>query len=183
MPSRHLQGENIQSYNLFSPLMMTTLWMKPGGNRPLGDNPLLFSISCTGSFICPVVQARLDIPRPLITQSRSTGGKAEMFSSRRTDGGQIMHLTLPKMLIKTHENYPPTRQFDGICLKVPKPNTARSKYKGHKDLKWESQIWKFAKCPNEKFVKITHHENFTEYLYKSINNSVYNKSKIWWVSK
>ena len=59
----------------------------PGGNRPPGDNPLLFSISGTGSFICPVAQARLDIPRPLITQSRSTGGKTEMFSScgTRTD--------------------------------------------------------------------------------------------------
>ena len=51
--------------------------MKPGGNRPPGDNPLLFSISGTGSFICPVAQAQLDIPRPLITQSQSTGGKAE----------------------------------------------------------------------------------------------------------
>ena len=49
----HLQGENIQSYNLFSPVMMITLWMKPGGNRPPGDNPLLFSISGMGSFICP----------------------------------------------------------------------------------------------------------------------------------
>ena len=52
--------------------------MKLGGNRPPGDNPLLFAISGTGSFICPVALARLDIPRPLITQSRSTGGKAEM---------------------------------------------------------------------------------------------------------
>ena len=26
--------------------------MKLGGNRPPGDNPLLFSISGTGSFIC-----------------------------------------------------------------------------------------------------------------------------------
>ena len=49
--------------------------MKRGGNRPPGDNPLLFSISGTGSYICPVAQARLDIPRSLITQSRSTGGK------------------------------------------------------------------------------------------------------------
>ena len=31
--------------------------------------------------ICPVTQTRLDIPRPLITESRSTGRKAEMFSS------------------------------------------------------------------------------------------------------
>ena len=28
--------------------------MKLGGNRPPGDNPLLFSTSGTGSFICPV---------------------------------------------------------------------------------------------------------------------------------
>ena len=41
---------------------------KLGGNRPPGDNPLLFLISGMGSFICPVAQARLDIPRPLITQ-------------------------------------------------------------------------------------------------------------------
>ena len=30
--------------------------MKLGGNRPPGDNPLLFSISGTGSFICPVTK-------------------------------------------------------------------------------------------------------------------------------
>ena len=29
--------------------------MKLGGNRPPGDNRLLFSTSGTGSFICPVV--------------------------------------------------------------------------------------------------------------------------------
>ena len=40
---------------------MITPWMKPGGNRPPGDNPLFFSISGTGSLICPVAQARLDI--------------------------------------------------------------------------------------------------------------------------
>ena len=51
----HLQGENIQLYNLFSPVMMITWWMKLGGNRPPGDNPPLFSISGTGSFISPVV--------------------------------------------------------------------------------------------------------------------------------
>ena len=47
----HLQGENIRLYNLFSPVMMITWWMKLGGNQPLGDNPLLFSISGTGSSI------------------------------------------------------------------------------------------------------------------------------------
>ena len=46
----HLQGENIQSYNLFSPVMMITWWMKLGGNRPLGDNSLVFLISGTGSI-------------------------------------------------------------------------------------------------------------------------------------
>ena len=30
---------------------MITWWMKLGGNRPPGDNPLLFPISGTGSFI------------------------------------------------------------------------------------------------------------------------------------
>ena len=48
--------------------------MKLGGHRPPGDNPLFFSTSGTGYFICPVAQTRLDILRPLITQSRSTGG-------------------------------------------------------------------------------------------------------------
>ena len=37
--------------NLFSPVMMMN---ETRGNRPPGDNPLLFSISGTGSFICPV---------------------------------------------------------------------------------------------------------------------------------
>ena len=69
----HLQGENIRLYNLFSPVMMITWWMKLGGNWPHGDNPLLFSISGTGSFICPVTQTRLDIPRPLLTQSHRHG--------------------------------------------------------------------------------------------------------------
>ena len=70
--------------------------MKLGGNRPPGDNPLLFAISGTGSFISPVAQTRLDIPRPLLTQSRSTGGKAEMFSSAggtRTDNTSVRSRT------------------------------------------------------------------------------------------
>ena len=71
----------VYSHNLFSPVMMITWWVKLGGNRPLGDNPLLFSISGTGSFICQVAQTRLNIPKPQITQSRSTEGKAEVFSS------------------------------------------------------------------------------------------------------
>ena len=43
--------------------------MTIGGNLPPGYYALLFSISSTGSFICPGVQPRLDLPRPLITQS------------------------------------------------------------------------------------------------------------------
>ena len=53
-PCRHLkpfQGENIQSYNLFSLVMMTIWWMKLGGNLPLGHDALLFPIRGTGSFI------------------------------------------------------------------------------------------------------------------------------------
>ena len=48
--------------------------MKLGGNLPLGHNALLFFTTCgTGSFICPVAQTRLNIPRPLITQSHRHG--------------------------------------------------------------------------------------------------------------
>ena len=39
--------------------------MKLGGNLPPGHYALLFSISGTESFICPVAQTRLNIPRPL----------------------------------------------------------------------------------------------------------------------
>ena len=35
-----IQGENIQSYNLFRPVMMVTWWMKLGGNRPPGHDVL-----------------------------------------------------------------------------------------------------------------------------------------------
>ena len=59
---------------------MIIWWMTlRGGNQGetdrAGDNPLLFSISGT------VAQTRLDIPGPLITQSRSTEGKAEVLSA------------------------------------------------------------------------------------------------------
>ena len=74
--------------------------MKPGGNRPAGDNPLLFSISGTGSFICPVAQARLDIPGPLITQPRSTGGKAKM--SEWPLGLTIFLKNLRQLKVKTN---------------------------------------------------------------------------------
>ena len=73
-PQGHLQGQNIESCNLFSPVMMITWWRKLGGNLPRGHDTLLYSISGTGSFICPVAQTRLDIPRPVFTQSWSTGG-------------------------------------------------------------------------------------------------------------
>ena len=62
-------------------MMMITWWMKLGGNRPPGDNPLLFSISGTGSFICPVAQTRLDIPKPLNYPLMGHWGKAEVFNS------------------------------------------------------------------------------------------------------
>ena len=67
---------------------MITWWMKLGGNRPPGYDALLFSISGTGSFICPVTQTWLDIPRPLFTQSWITGGKSKWSSTRqiRTTG-------------------------------------------------------------------------------------------------
>ena len=57
---------------------LLNLWMKLGGNRPPEDNPLLFLISGTGSFICPVAQTRLDIPRPLITQWWVGGAKCSV---------------------------------------------------------------------------------------------------------
>ena len=63
----------LQSYTLFSPVMMITWWMKLAGNLPLGHDALLVSISGTGSFICPVAQIRLDIPMPLITQYHRHG--------------------------------------------------------------------------------------------------------------
>ena len=66
-----------KSYNLFSPVMMITGLMNLVGNLPLGHDALLFSISGTGSFKCPVAQRRRDIPRPLITQSWTTGGKSK----------------------------------------------------------------------------------------------------------
>ena len=44
--------------------------MKLGGNLPLGHDALLFSISGTGSFLCPVTDTpRPYQPRPLITDS------------------------------------------------------------------------------------------------------------------
>ena len=53
--------------------------MKLGGNRPPGDNPLLFFDKWHGILYMPscprpVAQTRLDIPMPLITQSWNTGG-------------------------------------------------------------------------------------------------------------
>ena len=50
---------------------MITWWMQLGGNLLPGHDALLFSISGTESY--PVTQTRLDIPRPLITQSHRHG--------------------------------------------------------------------------------------------------------------
>ena len=47
----------------------------------LGHDALLFSISGTGSFICPVAQTGLDIPRPLISQSWTIGGILQRYKS------------------------------------------------------------------------------------------------------
>ena len=47
--------------------------MKQRGNLPPGHDALLFSISDTGYFICPVTQTRLDIPRPLPSHTDTTG--------------------------------------------------------------------------------------------------------------
>ena len=58
-PMRPPGRVHIQSNNLFSPVMMITWWMKLGGNLP--------------PIVCPVTQTRLDIPRPLITQSHRHG--------------------------------------------------------------------------------------------------------------
>ena len=91
---------------------MTTWWMKLGGNRPPGDNPLLFSTSGTGSFICPVAYTRLDIPKPLMTQSRSTGGKVKERNGPWWDSNpqllttmspksNALPLTLPRLPIKS----------------------------------------------------------------------------------
>ena len=46
------------------------------GNPPPGHDALLFSISGTG---CLVAQTRLDIPRPLFTQSWTTGRKVKVL--------------------------------------------------------------------------------------------------------
>ena len=47
--------------------------MKLRENLPPRHDALPFSISGTGSFVCPVAQIWLDIPRPLITQSHRHG--------------------------------------------------------------------------------------------------------------
>ena len=48
--------------------------MKLAENLPPRHDALLFSIRITGSFICPVTQAQLDmIPRPLFAQSHIHG--------------------------------------------------------------------------------------------------------------
>ena len=73
----HKKGYKSSSESVLVRRLITV--MKLGGNRPPGDNPLLLSISGTGSFTCPVTQTRLDIPKPLITQSWGTGGKLKCW--------------------------------------------------------------------------------------------------------
>ena len=70
-PSRHLRPSSGREH------MDTVITLQSGDDDYLmnetrrkltkGDNPLLFSISGTGSSIRPVAQTRLDIPRPSIT--------------------------------------------------------------------------------------------------------------------
>ena len=66
-PCRHLQDQNIESYNLFG-------GMKLGGNLPPGHDALLFSISGTGSFICLVTDTRLDLTKTFIYPVMDQGG-------------------------------------------------------------------------------------------------------------
>ena len=53
-PCRHLRPSSGREHTIVTYSVRWRWWMKLGGNRPPGDNPLLFSISGTGSFICPV---------------------------------------------------------------------------------------------------------------------------------
>ena len=77
MPCRLLKlssGKSIQSDYLFRPVMKITL-MNEGGNLPPGHDVLLFSreLPWHGIFYM------LDIRRPLITQSWTTGVKVGVF--------------------------------------------------------------------------------------------------------
>ena len=96
------------TYNC-SPVMITW-WMKLGGNRPPGDNPLFFLISGMGSFICLVAETWLDIPKPLITQSRSTGGKAEMLQLREWDSNR-QHIGSQSNVLPTKPSWLPLPHF------------------------------------------------------------------------
>ena len=72
-----LRGRNI----VITFSVLDNFWlMKLGENLTTGHYALLFSMSATGSFICQVTEAWLDIPRPLITQSGATGVKDRTFS-------------------------------------------------------------------------------------------------------
>ena len=72
-------------------------WMKLGESLPPGHDALIFSIGGTGSFIdvCPVAQTRLDIPRPLITQSHRHGWTYQAFDYPVTQ----TRLDIPRPLI------------------------------------------------------------------------------------
>ena len=86
--------------------------MKLGGNLPPGHDVLLFSISGTGSFICPVTQTRLDIPRPLITQSHRHGWTYQGLGLPcHTDtAGNTKALDYP--VTQTRLDIGPTKAFD-----------------------------------------------------------------------
>ena len=66
-------------------------------NLPPGHDALLFSISNTGSFICPVAQTRLGIPRPLFTQSWTTRGKSKCSGTRQIRTADLLVHSPPEV--------------------------------------------------------------------------------------
>ena len=59
----HLQGENMPSYNLFSPAMMSTWRMKLGRYLPLGYDALLPSISASSTSTSTCIKQDPDLLR------------------------------------------------------------------------------------------------------------------------
>ena len=92
----HLQVEDTQSYNLFSPVIMITWWMELGGNLPLGHNALLFSISGMGSYICPVAQRRMNIPFDYPVMGHYSGGEVASPANRTRANDMSVHSPIRK---------------------------------------------------------------------------------------
>ena len=97
-PCRHLRPSSGWDHRVIY-ITYSIQWVEM--SLPPGHDALLFSISGTRSCVCPVAQTRLDIPKPLITQSWTTGGGRVKFvsfqcqadSSRRPFGLQSTALT------------------------------------------------------------------------------------------